>query len=133
MAKIKECCAVGVAGGPDRCRFVVDELGFDAWVDHRSPDFANLLKIVCPKGIDVHFENVEGAVRQTVWPLKRLRPPSPSVGWSRSATRQANCGARSVFRLAQTAAVARFIVSDFVSKQPDFLRDVAEWAGAGGI
>src|SRR5215813_11406725 len=58
VAKIKGCRAVGIAGGPDKCRFVVGELGFDACVDHRTPDFGNQLESACPKGIDVYFENV---------------------------------------------------------------------------
>src|SRR6516165_2390771 len=69
IAKIKGCRAVGIAGGAQKCRFVTAELGFDACVDHRSPDFANELQAACPKGIDVYFENVGGAVQQTVWPL----------------------------------------------------------------
>jgi NADPH-dependent curcumin reductase CurA len=53
IAKIKGCRAVGIAGGPDKCRYVVDELGFDACVDHRAPDFARQLEAACPAGIDV--------------------------------------------------------------------------------
>jgi NADPH:quinone reductase-like Zn-dependent oxidoreductase len=69
IAKIKGCRAVGIAGGPDRCRFVVEELSFDACVDHRAGDFVRQLEAACPAGIDVYFENVGGAVQQTVWPL----------------------------------------------------------------
>jgi NADPH-dependent curcumin reductase CurA len=69
IAKIKGCRAVGIAGGPDKCRFVVEELGFDACVDHRADDFVRQLEAACPAGIDVYFENVGGAVQQAVWPL----------------------------------------------------------------
>ena len=69
IAKIKGCHAIGIAGGADKCRFVTGELGFDACVDHRAPDFANRLEAACPRGIDVYFENVGGTVQQTVWPL----------------------------------------------------------------
>ena len=69
IAKIKGCRAVGIAGGPDKCRFVVEELGFDACVDHRAGDFVRQLEAACPAGIDVYFENVGGAVQQAVWPL----------------------------------------------------------------
>jgi hypothetical protein len=55
--------AVGIAGGSDKCRFVADELGFDACIDHRAIDFAQRLAAACPNGIDVYFENVGGAVQ----------------------------------------------------------------------
>src|ERR1700720_4598961 len=60
IAKIKGCRAIGIAGGPDKCRFLVKELGFDACVDHHGSDFAGQLAAACPAGIDVYFENVGG-------------------------------------------------------------------------
>jgi NADPH-dependent curcumin reductase len=68
IAKIKGCRAVGIAGGPDKCRFVAEELGLDA-CDHRAGDFVRQLEAVCPAGIDVYFENVGGAAQHAVWPL----------------------------------------------------------------
>ncbi len=69
IAKIKGARAVGIAGGKDKCEYVVKELGFDACLDHRDPDFAAKLRDACPKGIDVYFENVGGAVFEAVFPL----------------------------------------------------------------
>ena len=69
IAKIKGARAVGIAGGPQKCGYVKDELGFDDCVDHRAPDLAERLKAACPKGIDVYFENVGGAVFEAVFPL----------------------------------------------------------------
>src|ERR1700722_18854614 len=69
LAKMADARAVGVAGGSNKCRFIVDELRFDAAVDHRAPDFAEKLAAACPKGIDVYFENVGGGVWQAVLPL----------------------------------------------------------------
>src|SRR5262249_32048117 len=80
IAKIRGCYAVGIAGGIDKCRFVTGELGFDACIDHRAPDFAKQLEGACPKGIDVYFENVGGAVQQTVWPLLNDFPRIPVCG-----------------------------------------------------
>src|SRR5229473_653675 len=62
IAKIKGARAVGIAGGADKCRYVKEELGFDDCLDHRDPNLAAKLKQACPKGIDVYFENVGGAV-----------------------------------------------------------------------
>ncbi len=69
LAKLKGCRVVGVAGIEAKCRYVVDELGFDACVSHLSPTMADELKAACPGGIDVYFENVGGAVFDAVLPL----------------------------------------------------------------
>ncbi|MDZ7827412.1 MAG: NADP-dependent oxidoreductase [Gammaproteobacteria bacterium] len=69
IAKIKGCRVVGVAGGPEKCAWCTDELGFDACVDYKSPSFAEDLKAACPDGVDVYFENVGGAVLEAVAPL----------------------------------------------------------------
>ena len=62
LAKVKGCRVVGIAGGKAKCDYVVDELGFDACIDHKSPKFAEELRAACPKGVDVYFDNVGGAV-----------------------------------------------------------------------
>jgi hypothetical protein len=59
---------VGIAGGADKCRYVEGELGFDACINHRSADLGPALDRACPKGIDVYWENVGGAVQQAVFP-----------------------------------------------------------------
>src|SRR5258705_8361370 len=69
LARIAGARAVGIAGSPEKCAYVKDELGFDAAVDHRAADFAAELAAACPDGIDVYFENVGGAVWQAVLPL----------------------------------------------------------------
>ena len=69
LAKMAGASAVGIAGGPEKCRAVVEEFHFDAAVDHRAADFVKNLAAVCSDGIDVYFENVGGAVWQAVLPL----------------------------------------------------------------
>lgn len=66
IAKLKGARAVGIAGGRDKCRYVVDELGFDACVDYKSANMASDLQAACPNGIDVSFENVGGEIMDTV-------------------------------------------------------------------
>jgi len=68
LAKRQGARVVGIAGGADKCAYVRDELGFDAAVDHRGADLAAALDAACPKGIDVYFENVGGAVQAAVFP-----------------------------------------------------------------
>jgi NADPH-dependent curcumin reductase len=69
LARIGGARAVGIAGGPEKCRYVAEELRFNAAIDHRAPDFADQLARACPDGIDVYFENVGGAIWQAVLPL----------------------------------------------------------------
>jgi NADPH-dependent curcumin reductase CurA len=70
IAKRRGARVIGVAGGPAKCRFITEELGFDAAIDHRG-DLAAQLDAACPDGIDVYWENVGGAVQAAVFP--RLR------------------------------------------------------------
>ena len=69
IAKIKGCRVIGIAGGAEKCAHVVNNLGFDACIDHKSDDLAAQLKAACPDGIDVYFENVGGKVLYAVLPL----------------------------------------------------------------
>ncbi len=66
LAKVKGCRAVGIAGGPEKCRWVVEELGFDACVDYKAGSVKDGLKASCPNGIDVYFDNVGGEILDTV-------------------------------------------------------------------
>ncbi|WP_426115335.1 NADP-dependent oxidoreductase [Massilia sp. PWRC2] len=80
IARLKGARVVGIAGGADKCRYVVDELGFDACIDHRAADFAAQLAAACPAGIDVYFENVGGAVFDAVLPLLNSKARVPVCG-----------------------------------------------------
>ncbi len=71
---------VGIAGGPEKCAYVLNELGFDASIDHRAPNFKELLAAACPKGIDVYFENVGGAVRGRSRLVRRTRHLQQTAG-----------------------------------------------------
>lgn len=70
IAKIRGCRAVGIAGGPAKCKLLVGELGFDAAIDYRSEDVPARLGELCPKGIDLYFDNVGGAILDAA--LERL-------------------------------------------------------------
>jgi NADPH-dependent curcumin reductase CurA len=80
LAKLAGARAVGIAGGPEKCRAVIEEFQFDAAVDHRASDFAEKLAAACPNGIDVYFENVGGAVWQAVLPLLNTFARVPVCG-----------------------------------------------------
>ena len=80
IAKIKGCTVVGIAGGKDKCRYVIDELGFDFCIDHHADDLPGHLAAACAKGIDVYFENVGGAVFDAVLPLLNTKARIPLCG-----------------------------------------------------
>lgn len=80
-AKKEGCRVVGVAGGPEKCRFVVEELGFDACVDYKAGNLEADLKAACPDGIDIYFENVGGAVTRAVAPLLNKGARVPICGY----------------------------------------------------
>ncbi len=134
IAKIKGCRAVGIAGGPQKCRFVVEELGFDACVDHRAPDFAAALAAACPAGIDVYFENVGGAVQQTVWPLLNDFARVPVCGLIAQYNLTSPMPGPDMFSVLRKRLNMRgFIVWDFAAKFDDFLRDAGEWVRSGRL
>ena len=72
LAKIAGCRAVGIAGGPQKCDYVVKELGFDACVDYKAGNLYRDLREACPKGVDVLFENVGGEILDTMLRIMNL-------------------------------------------------------------
>src|SRR6202790_3048040 len=125
IARIKGARAVGIAGGKDKCDYVKNELGFDDCLDHRDPNLAAKLKEACPKGIDVYFENVGGAVFEAVFPLLTAFARVPVCGLIaqyNEPERTAPNGAFSMMRavLTKRLTIRGFIVSDFAARQGDF-------------
>src|SRR3954452_3062117 len=139
IARLKGAHAVGIAGGPDKCRYVVDELGFDACVDHRGGDLPARLKAACPKGIDVYFENVGGVVFEAVFPLLNNFARVPVCGQiaTYNATEmpagELRTSALTRAILTKRLTLRGFIVSDFAARQNDFMRDVSAWLREGRI
>jgi NADPH-dependent curcumin reductase CurA len=134
LAKIRGCRAVGIAGSADKCRYVVDELGFDACINYKSDDLKAALKASCPDRIDIYFENVGGAVLAAV--LKHLnrgaRIPLCGLIAEYNATEMpAGPNWRSL--LVARAMVRGFIVSDHVDRGPAFLQEVTPLVASGRI
>lgn len=139
IARLKGARAVGIAGGPDKCRYLTEELGFDAAIDHRAEDFAEALAAACPKGIDVYFENVGGAVFEAVLPLLNdfARVPVCGLVSGYNAT-ELPPGPDRLPTLMRTVLTKRlhlqgFIVWDFADQQEAFLRDVGGWLAEGRV
>jgi NADPH-dependent curcumin reductase CurA len=135
IAKIKGCRAIGIAGGADKCRYVVEELGFDAAIDYKRDDVKQALKAHCPQGIDVYFDNVGGDILEAA--LARL---------ARSA-RVVICGAISQYNatapikgpsnylslLVNRASMTGFVVFDYAPRYAEAAREMAAWMAQGRL
>lgn len=135
IAKIKGARAVGIAGGPEKCRAVVDELGFDACVDYKSPTFFKELKAAAPGGIDVYFENVGGAVLDAVLPQMNRFGRIPVCGLisGYNATEPVPGPAAFPLILVQRLKVQGFIVFDYVERYAEAVTALAGWYAAGKL
>jgi NADPH-dependent curcumin reductase CurA len=139
IAKLKGCRAVGIAGGPEKCRHLVEDLGFDAAVDHREDDMPARLAEACPNGIDVYFENVGGAVWSAVFPLLNDFARIPVCGlvahYNDTAPPQGPDRLPQLMSaiLSRRLTLRGFIVGDFASQAQDFHREASQWMREGRI
>lgn len=140
IARISGARAVGIAGGAQKCDFVLNELGFDAVVDHRSPNFVEELAKACPEGIDVYFENVGGKVWDAVFPLLNPFARVPVCGLI--AQYNATSGeASGPDRLADTMrailtkslSIRGFIQREFASQREQFHAEASAWIAQGQL
>lgn len=139
IARIKGCRTVGIAGGERKCRYVTEELGFEACLDHRAPALPERLQEACPSGLDVYFENVGGRVFDAVLPLLNpfARVPICGLMAHYNAT-EPPAGPDRVPALMMATLVKRltfrgFIVSDFAAQFPQFLADMSAWLKEGRV
>jgi NADPH-dependent curcumin reductase CurA len=135
IAKIKGCHVVGIAGGPEKCAYVTDVLGFDDCVDYKAGNLASRLKAVCPDGIDVDFENVGGEVLDTILPQMNVFGRVALCGMiSGYNTTEAVAGPKS-FRaiLTQRLRVQGLIVTDWAPRIRDAIAELGEWHAAGKL
>ena len=139
IAKILGCRAVGIAGSQAKCSYVVNELGFDACVDHHSDRLEQDLKAACPKGIDVYFENVGGRVFEAVIPLMNPFGRVPVCGLiAHYNSNWLQRGPNRVPLLMGAILVKRltfrgFIVFDFNEQLAEFERDMSKWVREGKV
>ncbi|MDR6398159.1 NADP-dependent oxidoreductase [Herbaspirillum seropedicae] len=140
IAKLRGCHVVGIAGGAQKCEAAVKELGFDACIDHRAADFPEQLKAACPRGIDVYFENVGGAVLDAVFPLLNIHARVPVCGLIahyNGGTLATDSAAILRRTLTQRMRVQGFIIFDYYVNRPDlhaaFQQEVGNWLKQGKL
>jgi NADPH-dependent curcumin reductase CurA len=135
IAKIKGCRAIGIAGGAEKCRYLIEELGYDAAIDYKSQDVNRALKEHCPQGINVYFDNVGGEILDAA--LARLA----------RGGRIALCGAISQYNatvpvkgpsnylslLVNRGMMKGFLVFDYFDRYGDAAREMAGWLESGKL
>jgi NADPH-dependent curcumin reductase len=135
IAKIKGCRVVGIAGGPEKCRFIVEELGFDAAIDYQNEDVRTSLRERCPDRVDVYFDNVGGEILDAV--LTRLARHARIVICG-SISQYNNDGpargpANYMALLVDRARMEGFLVFDFASRYREAAADMAGWIAEGRL
>jgi NADPH-dependent curcumin reductase CurA len=134
LAKIKGCRAVGIAGSPDKCRYVVEELGFDACINYKTDDLVPALRAACPGGADIYFENVGGKVFAAVLRVINRGARIPLCGMISEYNTTADPGGPNLRALlVQRAMIKGFIVSDHPDRFPAFLQEVTPLVRDGRI
>jgi NADPH-dependent curcumin reductase CurA len=140
IAKLKGARVVGIAGGADKCRYVVEALGFDACLDRREADLAGRLAAVCPDGIDVYFENVGGEVFDAVLPLLNVGARVPVCGIIAHYNQSEPPPGPDRLPQLQAAVLQKrirmqgFIILDHYGERFDvFRREMGQWLQAGEV
>ncbi|HEY7552357.1 MAG TPA: NADP-dependent oxidoreductase, partial [Hyphomicrobiaceae bacterium] len=135
IARIKGCRAVGIAGGPEKCRYVKDELGFDACVDYKAGNLAADLKAAAPDGIDVCFENVGGEILDTVLAQMNRFGRIPLCGLiSAYNATELPQGPRNLrYVLTQRLKLQGLIVFDWAARAPEAIAQLGAWYKEGRL
>lgn len=135
IAKIDGCRVVGIAGGPEKCRFVVDELGFDAAIDYKAGDVRKALREHCPGGIDVYFDNVGGAILDACLANLARRARIAICGAISQYNNTAPAeGPRNYMSLLVTRSrMEGFVVFDYADRYAEAAREMAGWIQSGKL
>jgi hypothetical protein len=135
IAKILGCRVVGIAGGADKCRAVVDEFGFDACIDYQNESVSEGLKKHCPDRIDIYFDNVGGKILDTCLTRLALRARVVVCGAisQYNATERPAGPSNYLQLLVSRARMEGFVVLDYAKQFPTAIARMAGWAAEGKL
>lgn len=142
IARLKGARVVGIAGGPDKCRFAVEQLGFDACVDHKAKDFAERLRAACPDGVDVDVETIGGRSLNALAPLLNLNAriaacglmDTPHLGDQPFEGRYTPLQSFLYVLINRRVSMRGLVVFDHLRSHLDaFQRDMKAWIDAGQV
>ncbi len=135
IAKIKGCRAIGIAGGPEKCRHVVEELGFDAAIDYKGQPVPKALHEQCPKGIDVYFDNVGGPILDAA--LANLARNARVVICGAISQYNATDGmkgpANYMSLLVNHASMTGFVIFHYADRMAEGVREMGRWYAEGRL
>jgi NADPH-dependent curcumin reductase CurA len=134
IAKINGCRVIGIAGGPDKCRTVTEEFGFDAAIDYRTEDVRKALRKHAPDGVDVFFDNVGGQILDDV--LTRLARGARVIicgAVSQYNETQVRGPANYLMLLVARATMAGMVIFDYEDMFPPAMAELAGWLQAGRL
>ncbi|MGZ4519879.1 MAG: NADP-dependent oxidoreductase, partial [Mycobacteriaceae bacterium] len=135
IAKLKGCKVIGIAGGPEKCSWLTEELGFDAAIDYKSGSVGRALRTAAPEGIDIYFDNVGGEILDAA--LTRLRRNARVVlcgaisGYN--ATDPQPGPAHYLSLLVNRASMTGFIIFDYLDRFPEGMAAMSEWIRRGEL
>ncbi|WP_420969078.1 NADP-dependent oxidoreductase [Bradyrhizobium sp. B120] len=134
IANMKGLRAIGIAGGPDKCRYAVEELGYAACVDYKASDFRDALAAACPNGIDIDFENVGGEILDAIWPLLNRGARVIICGlMAQYNLTKPHAGPDLTVALKKRLNIRGFIIADHFPRLPAAIGEMAGWLGEGKI
>jgi len=135
IAKIKGCRVIGIAGGADKCAHVAGRLGFDAAIDYKSEDVTARLRQLCPKGIDVYFDNVGGDILDACLAnlARGARIPLCGAISQYNVTGPIKGPTNYMSLLVNRARMQGFVVFDFYARYPEAVRAIAGWIAEGKL
>jgi NADPH-dependent curcumin reductase CurA len=135
IARIKEAGrVVGIAGTDEKCRWVVEDLGFDACINYKTDDVAARLRELCPDGIDVHFDNVGGEILDAVLLQINIGARIVMCGAISEYTRDESAGLKNYTELImQRGRMEGFIILDYLDRFIEAIMELAPWVADGQI
>lgn len=135
IGKIKGCRVVGIAGSDEKCRWITEELGFDAAVNYKTEPVLESLKKHCPNGIDIDFENVGGEILDTILALINLKARIVVCGLisQYNADRPVPGPYNFANILVRRARVEGFIVLDYMDRAQAAMMELGKWLMEGKI
>jgi NADPH-dependent curcumin reductase CurA len=134
IAKIKGCRVIGIAGGPEKCRLVTGEFGFDAAIDYRLPHLRRTLRELAPGGVDVYFDNVGGEILDDVLTcLARGARVIICGAISQYNESQVRGPANYLMLLVARASMTGMLVFDYADRYPEAMAELAGWYRAGRL
>jgi NADPH-dependent curcumin reductase CurA len=135
IAKIKGCRVVGIAGGADKCKYLTEKLGFDAWIDYKGEDVKAALKTHCPKGIDIYFDNVGGDILDAALTRLALHARVVICGaisqYNNTAAPKGPANYLSL--LVNRATMTGMVVFDYADRYAEAGREMAQWIAEGKL